>query len=172
VAHWAKVIGSPRLNKFTGEKEWSIDVTPDKEGLATLKKLGIADRLREPKEGDTRTERFLSFRHNELKKDGTRAEPLRVVDANNNAWDNRLIGNGSKVDVKFVVKDYGVGKKKGVYIRALRVLELVPYVSQDFAPLDTDDEFFAEDPVAEETTTATMPTVQDALDALDDDVPM
>ena len=144
-----------------------MDVTPDAEGKALLKKLGIADRLRQPKEGDSRTEPFLSFRHKEMKADGTKAEPIRIVDANNDAWDGRLIGNGSQVDVKFVVKDYGVGKKKGVYIRALRILDLVPYVSQDFAPLTSDDEFFS----AADEDKATEFTVQDALDELDDDVP-
>lgn len=81
-----------------------------------------------------------------MKADGNKADPIRIVDANGEPWDGRLIGNGSIVDVKFVVKDYGVGKKKGVYIRALRVLELVPYVSQDFAPLDSDDDFFGKVP--------------------------
>ena len=155
------------MNSFTGEREWNVDVTPDAEGKALLKKLGIADRLRQPKEGDSRTEPFLSFRHKEMKADGTKAEPIRIVDANNDAWDGRLIGNGSQVDVKFVVKDYGVGKKKGVYIRAIRVLDLVPYVSQDFAPLTSDDEFFS----AADEDKATEFTVQDALDELDDDVP-
>ena len=156
------------MNSFTGEREWNVDVTPDAEGKALLKKLGIADRLRQPKEGDSRTEPFLSFRHKEMKADGTKAEPIRIVDANNDAWDGRLIGNGSQVDVKFVVKDYGVGKKKGVYIRAIRVLDLVPYVSQDFAPLSSDDEFFSADA---EDKPADSFTVKDALDELDDDVP-
>jgi hypothetical protein len=119
-------------------------VTPDAEGLKTLKKLGIADRLRDPKDGDERTERFISFRHKELKKDGTKADPIRIVDSGNSPWGDGLIGNGSTVDVKFVVRDYGTGRKKGVYIRALRVLDLVPYVAQEFAPLESDDEFFSE----------------------------
>jgi hypothetical protein len=110
-----------------------------------------------------------------VKKDGSKADPLRIVDSNNEPWNGALIGNGSKVDVKFVVKDYGVGKKKGVYIRAVRVLDLVPYVAQDFAPLSTDDEFFATG--SQETSSETedkateFTTVQDVLDDLDDDVP-
>lgn len=176
VASWAKIIGAPRLNEFTGEKEWSIDVTPNKEGRALLKKLGINDRLREPKEGDKREESFISFRHREKRKDGTLNDPLRIVNSDNERWGNSLIGNGSVVDAKFVVKDYGKGKKKGVYLRAIRVLEHVPYEVEDFAPLESDDEYFAaagEEAAVEETTKPQ--TVLEALDAdeeeLDDDFP-
>ena len=158
------------MNKFTGDKEWSIDVTPDADGLKLLKKLGVADRLREPKEGDERTEGFMSFRHKELKKDGSPADPLRVVNANNDKWGNDLIGNGTVVDAKFVCKDYGVGKKKGVYLRAIRVLEHVPYVAQDFAPLETDDEFFAADDSTPEADLTPLPVGMEP--ELDDDVPM
>jgi hypothetical protein len=141
-ANWAKIVGPPRLNKFTDEKEWAIDVTPDKDSRLKLRKLGISDRLREPKEGDKREETFFSFKQRELRKDGTKNDPIRIVDANGDDWNGALIGNGSTVDVKFVVKDYGKGKKKGVYIRAVRVLDLVPYEIKEFAPLSSDDEFF------------------------------
>lgn len=172
-ANWAKVVGAPRLNTYTNEKEWSIDVTPDKEGRALLRRLGIADRLREPKEGDFRTETFISFRHRELKKDGNKADPIRIVNANNEPWGNDLIGNGSTVDVKFVVKDYGKGKKPGVYIRAIRVLELVPYVPQDFAPLSTDDEFFAEGGVENDAPASKFASLPEGMEPeLDDDIPV
>lgn len=173
VASWAKVLGAPRLNTYTGDKEWSIDVTPDKEGRTLIRKAGIADRLREPKENDTRKESFMSFRHKELRKDGTPNDPLRIVDSDNAKWGNSLIGNGSTVDVKFAVKDYGPGKKKGVYIRAVRVLEHVPYEVEDFAPLDSDDEYFANASTEAETEERPQ-TVLEALDAddeLDDDFP-
>lgn len=174
VAHWAKVIGAPRFNEYSGGKEWSIDVTPNAEGRALLKRLGISSKLREPKETDERKETFLSFRHKELKNDGSKADPIRIVDATNAPWDGRLIGNGSVIEAKFVVKDYGKGKPKGTYLRAIRVLELVPYVPQDFAPLDSDDEFFAaptEQPPEPEI--ARLPEgLEPEVDDLDDDVPM
>jgi hypothetical protein len=106
--------------------------------------------------------------HKELKKDGTKADPIRIVAANGTPWDGSLIGNGTVVDVKFIVKEYP-GKKSGVYIRAVRVLELVKYEAQDFAPLDEDDKFFAEQP-EEDGTFARLP---DAMEPdLNDDVPM
>jgi len=112
-----------------------------------------------------------------LKADGEPADPIRIVNANNERWGNDLIGNGSMVDAKFVVKDYGKGRKKGMYIRAIRVLELVPYVPQDFAPLTSDDEFFAEEATpttpAENTVEAElqrMDAENEADDDLNDDV--
>lgn len=135
--------------------------------------MGIQDRLRDPKEGDEREERFISFRHKELKADGTKADPIRVVEAvgdKNVKWDGRLIGNGSDVEIKFAKKDYGVGRKPGVYIRAIRVLKLVPYETDDFAPLSSDDEFFSEVPVE---APAPLPEGLEPVveDELDDDVP-
>lgn len=142
-AHWAKIVGPARMNNYD-EKEWSIDVTPDAEGLDLLKKLGLSDRLRDPREGDKRTERFIAFRHKALKADGSPADPIRIVDAKAEKWpEGRLIGNESEVNVKFVVKDYGKGKKKGVYIRAVQVVNLVPYEVRDFAPVESDESFFA-----------------------------
>lgn len=142
--HWAKVLGAPRKNEYTGEREWSVDITPDAEGRTLLRKLGLADRLREPKEGDSRTESFVSFRQREFRADGAPNDPIKVVDVNNQPWpEDTLLGNGTTGEVKFVVRDYGKGKKKGMYIRALRVGTLVPYASTDFAPVSDDDAFFA-----------------------------
>lgn len=162
------------MNEFTGDREWSIDITPDKESRALIKRLGISDRMREPKDTDSRTESFMSFRHKELRNDGTRADPLRIVDADANPWDNRLIGNGTEVNAKFVVKDYGKGRKKGVYLRAIQVINLVPYVIQDFAPIDTDEEHFAGGAEAKPQSKVTrLPEgLEPVSDDLDDDIPV
>lgn len=174
IANWAKILGPPRDNSFTGEREWSIDVTPDAEGRAILKELGLSDRLRDPKDTDKREESFLSFRHREFKADGEKADPLRVVNANAEPWDkdrDGLIGNGSEVNAKFVVRDYGKGKKMGMYLRAIQVTKLVSYVVQDFAPVESDAEYFAD---TEEVTPAkvVLPEgLEPVVDDLNDDVP-
>lgn len=171
---WAKVLGTPRMNTFSEEREWSIDITPDAEGRKLIKSLGLNDRLREPKDG--RKETFLGFRQREYRTDPktgeqTRNDPVTVKDAAGQTWpDNVLIGNGSIGDIKFQKRDYGPGKKAGVYIRAVRVLKLVPYEVQEFAPLSEDDEFFAtggtdESAAAPETTSGVV------VGELDDDVP-
>ena len=115
---------------------------------AIIKKAGITDKLRDPKDNDSRKETFLSFRQKELRKDKSgnmvANQPIKVVDAGGNKWDEtKMIGNGTIADVKFTVKDNGKGRPKGVYIQAIRVLQHVPYEVQEFAPLSSDDEYFA-----------------------------
>lgn len=169
IAHWAKILGPPRHNDYTGDNEWSIDVTPDAEGRKILKELGLSDRLRDPKDTDSRKETFLSFRHKEFKADGEKADPIRVVNASAEPWDkdrDGLIGNESEVNAKFVVRDYGKGKKMGMYLRAIQVTKLVPYIIQDFAPVDSDEEFFAE----EDTKTEVTPLPEGLEPVLDDDL--
>lgn len=144
-------------------------MTPDAEGRKLIKELGLSDRLREPKKGDERTETFLSFRHKEYKADGDKADPIRVVDADAKPWnkdENGLIGNGSEVNLKFAYRDYGRGKKPGMYIRAVQVINLVPYVVQDFAPVESDEEYFA---TGSGDSVARLP---DGMEPeLDDDIP-
>jgi hypothetical protein len=130
--------------------------------------------MKEPREGDQHTADYFAFYQDELKADGTKADPIRVRHANNDLWDAKtdgLIGNGSKVEVKFVVKDYGPGKHKGVYIRAIRVSnkDFVKYVPQDFAPASPDDDFFAEG--APEPEIARLPEGMEPLDDLNDEFP-
>lgn len=171
--HWAKVLGEPRMNTFTNEREWSVDLTPDKNARAELKRLGLSDRLRTPKSNDDRKETFLSLRVKEFRKDGvTKNEPIRIVDAGGRPWGDGLIGNGSVGDVKVQVRDYGPGKKKGLYIRAIRILDHVEYEVQEFAPLSEDDEFFAADDDNLEVAEAEYEFEDaDEGDDLDDEMP-
>lgn len=166
-AYWAKILGEPRKNNFDDYREWTIDVSPDEDGLKLFKSLGIMDRLKDPRDGETRG-RFITLKQRELRADGRRNDPIKVVNAAGEPWpEDILIGNGSTIDVKFNVKDYGKGKRKGVYIQAIRVLELVPFERVEFAPLSADDEFFAK---AAETASVETPDFNRDFD-LDDDVP-
>src|SRR6478609_6880944 len=144
--HWAKLLGEPRMNTFTNEREWSVDLTPDEESMKKVKALKIAERLRDPKEEDDRTEQFLSFRQKEFRTDPVTGEkkanrPIEVVDVSGRPWDSKtLLGNDTLADIKVTVKDYGKGKPTGVYIQAVRVLDLVPYVANTFAPLTPEEQ--------------------------------
>ena len=144
--HWAKVLGDPVPNYTRDGREWTLDLTPDDDGYALIKKLGISSKIKN--KGDER-ENFIQFKQREFRADGTRNKPLPVYDARNQLWDPETkIGNKSTVEVKFNVVDYGKGKPQGVYPQAVRVLELVPYVRQEFAPLPEDSKYyqnFAED---------------------------
>lgn len=178
--YWAKVFGDPVLNYGKDGKEWKFDFEPSEKSLAKIKEAGITDRLKEDKKGLIKGP-FLHFKQPELKKDGSPNIPFRVVDAQGKEWDpETLLGNGTDVDVKFDVVDYGAGKFAGVYARGIRVLRHVPYEGgAGFEPLSEDDEFFAkedddpfEEPVEEEKPKPkAKPKTAAAEDLEDDDLP-
>lgn len=62
--------------------------------------------------------------------------------------------------------------KKGVYVRSVRVLNLVPYEKSEFTPIDEDDPFYKNLAAAEEMAAAARddgePGPRD--DDLDDDI--
>lgn len=136
---WAKILGDPVDNYQKDGKEWTMDFVPDKEGLATLKNLGLEKKIRnkDDERGD-----FIQLRQREYRANGKKNDPITVVDAKNRPWNRETkIGNGSDVEVKIDVADYGKGKPMGVYPRAVRVLDLVAYVRQEFAELPEDNKY-------------------------------
>ena len=164
---YAKILGDPVLNYSKDGKEWKMDLVIDKEAIKELKAAGIGDRVKsKPDYADGQY--YISFKQKELRADGTPNEPIKVVDKTNKPWnDNDLIGNGSTVDVKFVVKDWGAGKKKGVYLRAVRVLDLVRFSRSEFDDLDENDEFY------EEGKSLAPDFEEDfGVDKLDDELPL
>lgn len=175
-ASFAKILGDPVLNYNKDGKEWKMDLQlTDKGALKELKALGISDKVKQ-KETYLNGDPHLTFKQSEFRKNGKPNFPIRVVDITGAAWpQEKLIGNGSIVDVKFVVMDHGVGKNKGMYIRSVRVVKLETYAPQEFDAIAEDDEFFNEVAAAEamaaeaEQTAAEIPEVEDTLD---DDLPM
>lgn len=141
-AYYAKVLGNPVDNYNRDGKEWTIELEPDDESMKTLKRLKLDDRVTK---GENKNR--ILFRQREKRPDGENNKPITVVDANNRPWDqSKLIGNESIVDLKVKVKDYGKGKKLGIYPQAIRVLEHVEYVRQEFAPLNEEDRFWKKQP--------------------------
>lgn len=139
--NWMKVLGDPVPNFARDGNEWTFDFTPNAEGLATIRKLGLEKKLKN--KADSR-EDFLALKQKEFTTKGKRNDPITVVDARNRPWDPDVkIGNGSLIEVKLDVVDYGKAMPAGVYVRAIRVLDLVPYVRQEFAPLPEDNEYVA-----------------------------
>lgn len=167
-ASYAKILGDPVLNYNKDGKNWTMDLQIDRDTVKELKGYGISDRVK-TKEEYLEGNSFLSFKQPELRRDGTPNTPIKVTDAAGNDWPpNSLIGNGSDVDVKFVVMDHGVGKKTGVYIRAVRVLNLVAYDRQEFETLAEDDEFYQKAQESAKTPT----TILEELDSFEDEVPV
>lgn len=145
---WAKVLGDPVPNYNRDGFEWTFDFEPNVEASALFRELNIDNKMKE-KEG----RKIMRFTQKQQQANGKANFPITVVDARNRPWDPDVkIGNESLVEVKFKVVDYGKGKPTGVYPQAIRVLEHLPYVRQEFAPLPEDNPYvqnFAE-PVAEE----------------------
>lgn len=141
--YWTKVLGSPGPNYNRDGNEWTFDFAPDADGLKKIKELGIEHKL---KNKDDERGTFIQFKQREIQANGKPNFPITVVDARDRRWDPDIkIGNGSTVEVKFRVVDYGKDKAKiaryGVYPAAIRVLELQPYERQEFAPLPEDSKY-------------------------------
>ncbi len=128
--YWAKIFGPPRLNYNGDGKEWTFEFEPDKDGVAILKEQKLLDRLKN--KHDDRPA-YLVLKKKELDADGKPNDPIRVYGPDNETWDSKvLIGNGTSAQVKLDIRDYGPGKKKGVYPTAIKVMELVEYKQTDF----------------------------------------
>jgi len=158
--YWAKVF-TP-VNNYEGTaKEWTLEFEP--EDVTFLKEHKLLDRLKNKQEG--RPE-YLTLRKPELDKDGKKNEPIRIYNKDNEAWDGSNIGNGSDVDVKLRIVDWGKGKKKSIYVTAIRVTNHIPYTSNEFGAMDAGE--------VEKKVKAKAPAAKAAspeLDDLDDDIP-
>lgn len=145
---YAKVLGDPRPNYNGDGREWTLEFEPS--DMAAVENAGLSYRMKDKssyvnKKGEKPYEGrapFMTLRQKELNAQGERRDPIRIVDASNRPWDGRLLGNETLVDLKIGIVEYGPGKRDGVYPNAIRVLELVPYESSDFAPLSEEDEHY------------------------------
>lgn len=163
---WAKIVGERALvSNYEGDgREWSVDLYPD--DISFLKEHKLLDRLKTDNEGND----FIKLKKAEFNKDGDPNEPFRIYNSNDEPWDDQLIGNGSKVDAKLDIRDWGVGKKKSIYLTALRVTDHVPYTTNEFAGMDKGKVKPAPETKAKAKTE--RKNVVEHLDAdLDDEVP-
>jgi hypothetical protein len=140
--YWMKIFDAPRPNYGGDAREWTFEFEPDEASIELLEEHDLGDRLKDKsnKKGYEGRGKFLTLKRGEFDYEGNPNEHIRVVDAANTPFpDKTLIGNESEIDVKVSIVDYGVGRFKGIYPIAIRVLELVPYQSEEFAPLPTSD---------------------------------
>jgi hypothetical protein len=155
--YWAKIVGDQALKQnYDGTgREWSFEFEP--EDTSFLKDHRLLDRLKDPMAYALRLQErgedekaktaaefaegrgdYLVLKKPELTKDGNKNLPFKIYNADGEPWNGDLIGNGSTVDVKLEIVDWGVGKKKSIYCAAIRVKDLVPYVVDEFAGMDGD----------------------------------
>jgi len=142
-------------DEFGGKEFYKITVALDNEGWAKFNKSGLSLKVREL-EG----EEVVTFKRDLEAKTGTSAKGKkfslgggapRVVDADGEEFD-KLIGNGSKVEVLVEVYEIGKGPlkgKKGHRLEAVKVIEHIPY-----EPNDDDDEEETVEETQEETEEA------------------
>ncbi len=189
--YWASIVGEQALRtNYDGDaKEWSFEFEP--EDPSFLKEHRLLDRLKDPLAYAERLEQrgeeekakaareaaegrtdYLLLKKPELDRDGNKNPPFAIYDADNQPWgEERLIGNGSKVDVKLSIVDWGPGKKKSIYCKAIRVTDHVPYESNPFGGMDNAN---GGSPVKKETAKAAKPKTKASADDfadLDDEIP-
>jgi hypothetical protein len=160
--HWAKVLGAPVANYNRDGFEWTFDFTPD--DLEAVKAVpALAKKIKN--KGDDRGD-FIQLKQKEKTSTGKVNRPITVVDARNRPWNSDIkLGNGSLCEVKIDIVEYKT--TTGVYPLGIRVLELQPYVRQEFAPRPEDDEYAAK---ADEYNVFEEVSEEDIVeDVLDDD---
>lgn len=146
---FAKLLGEPLPNFAKDGFEWKMDLKIDPQDIKTLKAAGVADRVK-IKEGYLDGAPYLTIKVKAERTDPKTGEKVKndppvIVDKAQEPWPaNKLIGNGSIVDVKLTVRDWGAGRPKGIYLNKTRVLKLVPYGNDDFPELDENDPFYEE----------------------------
>lgn len=173
--YWAKIVGEKALHpNYDGDsRQWAYELVPD--DTTFLKEHRLLDRLKDkedPKNPDKGE--FLVLKKPEFTVAGDKNDPIRIYDENNEPWgDERLIGNGSKVDVKLSIVDWGKGKKKSIYTTAIRVTELVPYEGGgEFSAFDEMEGRPTKKPAKAAAPKKTVKEkIQDSFDDLDDDLP-
>lgn len=189
--YWPKIVGDGALHdNYDGDaREWSYEFEP--EDTAFLKEHKLLDRLKDLNDYADKLERrgeeekaakvreqaagrglYLNMRKPEYTKDGKKNDPIRIYKEDNTPWGDELIGNGTSVDAKLRIVDYGRGKKSGIYTTALRITDLVEYESNEFSGMDGD----APAPKTEKKTKAKAKAKPDAdfdneSEDLDDDIP-
>ena len=129
-AYWASVT-QPNT---TYEPVWCVDVCLDEDNKSLVESLGLTVKNNGDEKGD-----FIKIKRKVNKRDGSQRNAPVVKDAENNSWDDRLIGNGSQVNVKFSTYDWEYNKKKGTAtdLIAVQVVDLVPYCGggSEFEPV-------------------------------------
>jgi len=172
---FAKILGEPVPNYNKDGKEWTVDVILSKSAVKELKafKLGSKIKSIDKEDSEFNGQPFIRFKQKAARADGTPNRPMKVVDITGKDWDQEtLIGNGSDIDVTFDIVDYG--QVKGIYVRVIRVLKLVPYTGGgvEIEELDKDDPFYAEYQAAlKEANEDDSPTSDDSDDFDEDEIP-
>lgn len=142
-AQWAKIIGKPVPGYNDGPAEWTVDLVLDAKAKKELLALGCDKSYIKNKEG---IGDYVRFVRKATKADGSPGKPFSIIDHRGDAWDNRLIGNGSTLNIAYTFNEVGTGKTKKLKPSALsiQVWDYVEYKPKSAFPVRTDavDETF------------------------------
>lgn len=122
IAQWAKII-TPVPTYDKTKTEWCMDLVLDKDAKKYLAGLGLGPKIKTNKNGDD----IFKFSKKTTKSDGSDSKPVEVVGRDGKPWDPKIkIGNGSTVNVRFMVGDNNLGGKKVNHFD-VQVWDLVEY---------------------------------------------
>jgi hypothetical protein len=124
IAQWAKVFEHNK-DVYLEEERYAIDLVMNEEEAQKFKNTGSRLRPKVSKNEDGEVQYTVKFRRDVTHRIPEFGGPPRVVDVENKDITD-LIGNGSKVTIKYCVYDTKMGK--GTRLEAVRVDELVRYV--------------------------------------------
>lgn len=155
---WAKVFEPQDPLEAGKSREWSIQLVLDPQEHKTMDFLTQLDDLFKEINGKAKVARdgipykeevdkdtneptglvTIKFKRKETSNKGNLIPPPLVIDSKRNPWDeDTLIGNGSKVKIKFSAYGWdavtGTGRGLSLWLEALQVVDLVPYEARDMA---------------------------------------
>lgn len=139
--YWAKLNPEKPVAPF-GTEQWELTVQADKKREKELSMFGKV------KDGFDKGTVAVSLKKKALKKDGSPAAPVRVVDNMKQPLDPKVIGNGSTGNVMLMLKDYQIKAPNGKVTKegtttaliAVQVTNLVKYESKSSNFVDFDEE--------------------------------
>ncbi len=138
--YWAKLNPEKPVAPF-GTEQWEITVQVPKKRESEIATFGKV------KEGFEKGTVAVGLKKKALKKDGSSAAAVRVVDAHKQTLDPKVIGNGSKGNVMLMLKDYEIKAPNGkvtksgtaVTLIAVQVTDLVEYKPKNTNFVDFDE---------------------------------
>ena len=168
---WAKLNPSKPVSPF-GEEQWECQVRVPKKRKDELAELDFSqkqDRVQVVKDDSTKV--GMNFRKKAQKKDGSPAMPIKVVSTHKDEdgepiqIDPRTIGNGSKGNVKLMLRDWEMRGRSGtvVTLQAIQLTDHKVYEPRTGEDFDFDDE--------EEAPKAKAPAKSKKQVEDDDDIP-
>jgi len=130
--YWAKIL-QPVDNFSKDGQEYSLDISVDAGTRAALAEVGLEDKIRpavNPKTGKEHASEtdYIKISVPTESRNGTALRAPQIKDMYGNEWNKeKLIGNGSLVDVMFNPRKWTMGANSGVKpsLKGVRVVELV-----------------------------------------------